>query len=240
MKKYIHFLVIIFIMLSVMLIFLFLVDSDFDFLKENLSGTTHDMHHMHSLHNASIIILTFIIACVAWFQLSGIAKNGEGDFLLRIDERLSNESIIKARVIIHEIYSKSKTQNPNSSEDQHCEFMANEIYLLGERKDKKSIKDYVYILNFLDFLETISLFTNNGYISPKEIDDLMNQSIIFFYKIFSKRIHQRRQKYNDSTFYYQFEKLYLKIQARKQRCYCCCCYCLKKGCVVRSFLRLFN
>lgn len=208
------------------LLFLIIADRDFDFLYENLSGNNHDMHHMSSLHDASIIILTIIIACIAWVQLHGLVKTGQADFLLRIDERLGNKSIIKARTIIHHIYSESKEKNKNFTEPQHCEYIAQEINSLGNKTDKESIKKYVLLLNFIDFLETTALFAKKGYISTKDINDLMNQSLDFFYTIFEIRINERRRKYQDPTFYINFENLVQRIRCQKTHCkiFCFKCY----------------
>lgn len=208
-------------------LFLYWADGDLRFLHQDISSKP-EMHHIQALNDASLIILTFIIACIAWFQLSGIFKINQADFLLRIDERLGNSNIIEARKIIHRLYKESRTINPHFTEPQHCHYMANKIYELGENKDpedSQSTDDYVSLLNFMDFLETVSLFANKNYISINEVDDLMNQSLEFFYSIFSKRIQERRRKYNDDSFYEQFELVHKKIQCSKNRVSCICIRC---------------
>lgn len=210
------------------MVFLYLVDHDFNFIYENLSGNLRDVHHMQSLHDASLIIFTFIIACIAWYQLNGIFRINQADFLLRIDQRLGDENIIKARELIHSYYKASRTENPTYSHLDHCNNIANVINELGENKDindYQSTKDYVFLLSFMDFLETVSLFVNKGYVSLKEVDELMNQSLVFFYSIFSKRIETRRRKYDDNTYYKQFEILQNKIKCSKKRCHCFCLKC---------------
>lgn len=202
---------------------LWLVDHNFWILHENISSNISDVHHIESFHDASLIILTFVIACVAWIQLHGIIKTGRADFLLQIDKRYGDPAIIRARKIIHLIYRKLKNENSNLTEPQYCELLAQEINSLAEGKTRKDDIDYVYLLNFLDFLETISLFANNGHISVDDINDLMNQSLGFFFTIYEIRIRERRRKYKDDSFYQEFECLIKKLRCKKTR-KCCFCY----------------
>lgn len=212
-------------MLFFTIIFLLVVDHYLNFINEKLNGNPADIRHIEAIHHASLIILTFILACIAWIQLGGINKTGQGDFLLRIDERFGNTEIIKAREIIHFIYAESKKED-KKTEEQHCEFIANYINDLGENyNDIDKMKQYICLLNFLDFLETVSLFGNEGYISIELVNDLMNQSLIFFFTIFKKRIDERRWKYKDPSFYIQFEKLVKRLECQKKHCYILCPKC---------------
>jgi hypothetical protein len=171
-------------------------------------------------YNASLIILTFILACVAWYQLKGLQRTNQAEFLLKIDQRLGDPKIIEAREIIHRYYKISKRVNPRDFEEQHVLSIAKEIDKLSENYDEddfNATKEHVTLLNFLDFLETVAFFTNNGYIRSNEVDELMGESLIFFYTVFKNKISTRRVKYNNVNYYKQFEILHDKMK-RNNHC----------------------
>jgi hypothetical protein len=201
-------------------------DNSFIFFHENIIGNINNLHHIESLHDASLIVLTFIIACIAAYQLSGIIETGQASFLLEIDKRYSDPSIIRARNIIHVTYRKSVETHPKYSEDEHSRYIGEEINNLGSKNDKDGCEEYVYLLNFLDFLETLSLFVNRGHISINDVNDLMNQSMIYYFIIFEKRIRERRKKYNDDSFYREFEILINTLRCMKSRRCVFCARCL--------------
>jgi hypothetical protein len=152
------------IVFLLVVVFVFLISIE---KYNHLFFNTDANHHVQSIHEATIIILTFVLACIAWIQLGGIKKTTQAEFLLRIDERLGDENIIHARKIIHNMYLESKNACPNCSEQGHRYFIAYKIDEISSIKDKSN--DYVDLLNFLDFLETISLFTNMGYITESNV-----------------------------------------------------------------------
>lgn len=78
-----------------------------------------------------------------------------------------------------------------------------EIDLLSRASDFKSQREYVYLLNLLDFLETLAFYANNHYVGAIEL----GISIYFFYTIFTPRIEDRKGKYGQKDFYKEFEKL---------------------------------
>lgn len=187
-----------------------------------LKNNSNDIHNITTINDAAIIILTFIIACIAWYQLKGLINTGRAEFLLEIDKRYGGDpAILEARKIIHSIYIKVKKKHPQASEEEYSQYMAEEICKLGDSKSKKGGIEYVYLLNFMDFLETISLFTNRNHVDIDDIKDLMNQSLEFFYTIFHLRIKERRRKYKDESFYSEFETLTRKLKCKKARITCC-------------------
>jgi hypothetical protein len=123
--------------------------------------------------------------------------------------------ILKARTIIHEFYLESKNKNPleGTSEKIHRAHVAKKIHDLSFNKEK--CDSYIYILNLLDFLETISFYVNHGDIEDSDIENLMGLSLTFFYDIFSARIDERRVKYSNPNYYCEFEKLVNRIKCEK-------------------------
>lgn len=162
--------------------------------------------------NFLLVTVTFMLVYVAWVQLSGLRKTARADFLLRIDERYGSEPIIKARSIIQRLYRESNNLHPNAhNESIHRSHIAKRIDEIS--RDANSFEEYTYLLNLLDFLETISYYANNSkIISSKDIKNLMGPSMEFFFKIFLLRIHDRRQKYHNRKYYCEFHQLVKKLR----------------------------
>lgn len=194
------------IILSLPIILLItLADFHFDILPK------YDVS-MRNLHDAFIIILTiflvigtFGLGCVAWVQLTAIQKTERADFLFRIDERYGSEIILKARQIIQRLYRESNNLHPGAPESVHRSHIAIRINEISENINTS--EEYVYLLNLLDLLETISYFANNGLILESEIQNLMGPSMEFFFIIFKPRIEHRREKYRNESYYCEFQKL---------------------------------
>lgn len=157
---------------------------------------------------AALIILTVFIFCAGWIQLKDLNKTSKGDFLFRIDERYGQSEIIKARKIIHEYYCL--TQFEDIDPTIHVQKIAQLVYDTKLHIEKAD--NFICLLNFLDFLETIAYFTNQGFISIRDIDELTGCSLKYYYCIFQKLIISRRIKYNSDNFYCELEKLALIIQ----------------------------
>lgn len=163
------------------------------------------------INAASIIFLTVVLIAVAWLQLGALNKTSRADFLLRIDDRYSSPEIIKARITIQELYRKTSPSGQGYSEDDVTKRIADEIQVLGKETSSESCEKFVYLLNLLDFLETISYFSNKGYVSVKEINELLGCTITFNYKVFQGWIKYRRDKYNNQNYYCELESLVKKI-----------------------------
>jgi hypothetical protein len=151
---------------------------------------------------AVLIILTFLILCVAWIQLDGIAKISKADFLLRIDDRYGGKDIVEARIIIQEFFCQ--TYKEGISKEYHIELVANKIQ--GLRLNINKASDYVILINFIDYLETVAYFCNQNMISEKDVTELVGSSITYYFKVFKPWIDDRRRRYSPD-FYCQIEKL---------------------------------
>lgn len=154
-----------------------------------------------------LIVFTALLVWVAFTQLSSLSKTAKMDFLMRFDQRYGSIEIIKARQVIHRFYRSSKDSNPDAPEIVHWNNIGKEIDLLSRAPETRFQKEYVYILNLLDFLETLAYYTNRGHIESNELDELMGISIKFFYTILKPRIDDRKGKYGEKDFYKEFEIL---------------------------------
>lgn len=159
--------------------------------------------------------LTGILVLVAWIQIKGLTKVSKADFLMRVDDRYGSEPILKARIIIHEFYTLSKTSDKDKllTEKQHRYFVANEINKLSS--DPTRCEKYIHILNLLDFLETISFYANHEDIEDSDIENLMGLSLTFYYDVLEMRIDERRKKYSNPSYYCEFETLVNRMKCER-------------------------
>ncbi|HAU1673402.1 DUF4760 domain-containing protein [Legionella pneumophila] len=166
-----------------------------------------DTHQLKTnvLHlNAGIvIILTALIVCAGWLQFTNLNQTSKGDFLLRIDTRYSSDEILKARTLIHKFYCQTKDEN--ITDDRHVELIGNKI--LEIKYEESEAENFIILINFLDFLETIAFFVRKDYVSPKEVHELIGGSIVYYFKVFKPWIFHRRLKRNNNNYYCEIEKL---------------------------------
>lgn len=164
---------------------------------------------------------TVALAFIAWIRIGDIYKQNEGDFLLHIDARWGSPESIKARAIIHELYLQ--VQNDDSLliglslTDRDSAIQENIGKKIIELRglDYKA-EEFIYLLNFLDFMETIGYIENKGYITHQGLDALCGEALIFNYKIFQEYIEIKRLRHDDPGFYKNFERLFNKLNAEKQ------------------------
>ena len=146
----------------------------------------------------AIIVLTILLLAVAWFKFGSLNNITQSDFLLRIDERFSSREIMRAREIVHEIYL----------EDSRIDVMADKILDIADNSKKSD--EFIHIINFIDFLETIAYFCNKDRVSSKAIEELTGGSITYYYKVFKKWIERHRHRHG-SRYYSEIERLAKKI-----------------------------
>lgn len=172
------------------------------------------------LYYASALFSTLVIAEIAYCQLKKINKSLHADYLIKIDERWRSSQIIKARTIIHRLYLNSiniLAKQNISGNLAIREKIGNDIKEMSESQDKEKIKDFVYLLNFLDFMETVGYLYTQGHLTKESLNELFGASIAFNYEIFEIYIMYRRKKHDINDFYEEFKKLYKAIQCEK--CY---------------------
>jgi hypothetical protein len=69
------------------------------------------------LHDAFLILLTALIAVIAWVELKGLYKNSMADMLLRIDRSLRNPEALKAMKIIRQFRFEAMKEIQNQKKD---------------------------------------------------------------------------------------------------------------------------
>ena len=191
------------VLIFLIIVLIFFEDKFFNVFSFNQQNKPNDWNDL------IIIPLTFLIVCAGWMQFKSLNKTSKAEFLLRIDERYGSIEIIKARSIIHSYYQE--TYHKDIDITAH----ANKIghLILQAEKAQKPI-NFIYLLNFLDFLETVSYFTNANYISLDDINELVGGSIKYYYCVYKPFIHTRRKKYHCNKYYCELEVLAKKIQKK--------------------------
>ncbi len=157
---------------------------------------------------AIYVILAAILAGVAWFQLNHLNSTAKNDFLLRIDERFGGPEIVKARSIIHKFYCQ--THKEGISNPKHIHLMQLEI--LNIKYNTLDAKDFMYLHNFIDFLETIAYFANRNVISETDVSELLSGSIAYYYHVFELFIKDRNDKYPNQSYYSEIKEFVEKIE----------------------------
>ena len=185
------------------------------YARHHLKVISDQSTAIETLHAACLIILTSSLVCIAWIQLGGIGQTAQSDFLMRLDNRYGSVSILKARVIIQRFYRESKNLNPTATEAVHRNYIGSKINEMSD--DINSSEGYVYLLNLLEFLESISFFANRKDLQTEDILNLMGLSLVFYYDIFKPRIEARRNKYSHKSMYVEFEKLVQKINCKSNK-----------------------
>lgn len=161
---------------------------------------------------------TTILAGIAYLKSRAFYKQNEANLLLRIDERWGSLEIIKARIIIHRLYLRTKEKNERKRiskfpiqeyEDTINKEIGEQIIEMSEDKGKE--RSFIYLLNFLDFMETIGYLCSEKHITAKALNELCGESLKYNYQIFEAYIDYRNSKHT-GRFYCEFKKLYRNIK----------------------------
>lgn len=166
---------------------------------------------LEALYYASYIILTFILVCVAWVQLSRLHSISQSDFTLRILNELNGESVLNALRIIHELRLEAEKENGDKS-DKNSSTIARKIRNM--RDDNSKIKKFIYLKISLDYLEHISYLCNRGQISLEDIKGCIGEPIIDYYNFYQDLIvyYKSRSQNKEPPPYKETGDLITKIQ----------------------------
>jgi hypothetical protein len=129
------------------------------------------------------LFISAILILLAYIKAQEAIEQSRLNYLLRIDERWASPEIIKAREVIHKLYLDAKKLHPKYENQQIKPLIAQAIMDLND--DESQIKEFIKLLNFLDFLETIGFLHSKKAITTEEVTELLGNSIIYFYDIFS-------------------------------------------------------
>ncbi|RUR15187.1 hypothetical protein ELY21_14965 [Legionella sp. km535] len=180
----------------------FFLTYDFDFLTKSRAEEI----------NWFVFIATALLAGIAYFEFNRANKLSSNEFLLFISNRWGSAEVIKARQIIHAYFVKNY-RNPESTtfSDYNCSLCQTSKNILElSRKDGEDGSNFIYLLNLIDYLETISYFYDRGDLELSDIQNTSGHNILFLYAIFQSYKEQRQK--HDKTYFANIDKLYKALK----------------------------
>lgn len=170
--------------------------------------TQNDNEEIHYF----IFIATVALAVIAYFEFSRSNELTSNEFLLFTSKKWNSEEIIKARQILHEIFIDAYRDKHG---EKKCElsialFHVSEKILQMSRKKDDDGKNFIYLLNLLDYIETLSYFYSKDELTLADIQNTCGNNIIFFYESFKLFIEKRQS--HDKKFFINFVCLYYDLK----------------------------
>lgn len=191
-----------------------------------------DEHHsftLEDLHNAFLIVLTALIAIIAWVQLKGLYENSKADMLLRINKNLRNAEAIKAITIIRQFRFSAEQEviDQNKIKEKFSE-VRKKYRKTVEDKIAQKIKDFLLepnatqheqttLVNFLNTIENICYLCNKNYTSSDDVEEFFEHELPYYFDIFEPYIQYMQEQYdgNDNNeAYSEFKSIVKKIRCR--------------------------
>lgn len=169
-----------------------------------------------------LVISAAIAAIIAWWQLIKLNSTAFADLLTKIETRYGSGEILEAREIIQEIYLQSKDPQ-DTCKLKHISRMQDIIKQIGN--DAKQSRKFILLLNFLDFLESIAYYVKVGYVSYDDVLEMFGGNLPYWFDVYERWIHYRREKFKELKMYYEFETLVKKIRDTKTKP---CWFCISK------------
>ncbi len=182
--------------------------------------TTYDEYN--AIYYYLLSVGTLFLGLIAYIQLSNINESLEIDYLLKINQQLRRKEIIKARTIIHELYLMAQNElQAQGINIQNKEWKSKLHKKIGYKIKKLSTSNekqkFLYLLNFLDFMETVGYLYTNNHLTLDNLDKLFGASLIFNFKIYKSYILHRQRKHKIGDFYKEFKKLYYDLKERNRK-----------------------
>lgn len=208
------------IMISIIVIFVAMAIIDYldlyNFFKNREDKSFEKTGHM------VLVISAAIAAMIAWWQLIKLNSTAFADLLTKIETRYGSNEILEAREIIQEIYLESKDAQ-DTCKLKHISHMQDIIKQIGN--DAKQTRKFILLLNFLDFLESIAYYVKVGYVSYDDVLEMFGGNLPYWFDVYERWIHYRREKFKEPKMYYEFETLVKKIRDIKTKP---CWFCISK------------
>lgn len=157
---------------------------------------------------------TVLLAGIAWVQFGPIKQNIKGEFLLRIDEQWGSNEAIKAKTIIHQIYIETQRKHPKVATAPLNLHSLMGIEIINLSCNIKHAEDFIYVLNFLDFMDTIGFLYIKEFVNADDLNALCGEALVFNYEIYQPYIIHKRDKHANPKFYENFEKLYKELNKK--------------------------
>lgn len=170
------------------------------------------------LHGYSILLLTVALIIMIYIQSKALIKTSKGDFLAKIDSKFHSKQTLKARNVIHRYYCE--TYKDGIGHLRHKAVIRKRIRQLIREQDEQEEQgkrdDYMYLLNFLDELESIAYFCNQDYASTKDAFELLSGSFNYYTDLLKPIIDERRDRARKDIYYREIQKLKQKFNEFKE------------------------
>lgn len=166
--------------------------------------TRYDTEEVHFF----IFLATLGLALIAYYEFNRSNELTSNKFLLFTSQRWNSKEIILARQILHKIFInryRDKQGKPKCKYNVALFKVSEEILRMSRANGKKG-NDFIYLLNLLDYLETLSYFCKRGDLKLKDVQNTCGNNVVFFYETFKLFIEQRQS--HDKTFFINFTALY--------------------------------
>lgn len=153
---------------------------------------------------------TVALALIAFSNLASLNNINKNKHLIQIDQRWGDQQIIRARQIIHVIYRevcdfKNYETDSSIKLSEVTEIVSKIIVLLSLEKDRKIRPLFTYLLNYLDFMETVSYIYKDKETSEKgELQALVGETMQFNFDCYLLYIQYRNTKHLNSKYYSNF------------------------------------
>jgi hypothetical protein len=186
------------------------------FWLTNLNIESNMQTDINKLYCATLIILTFILVCVAWIQLHKLQRISQSDFLLKIFHHLSDNSIIKAMKIIHRLRLNAEDEirkRKDYTSTAITEDIRSKIREL--RFNSELISEFIILKNFLDYLEHIAYLCNKKEISIEDIEKCLSERLSTYYDYYEDLIEFYREANPNHNPYKSLEILVKNFQSNK-------------------------
>lgn len=167
---------------------------------------------MEKLYFFATVLVTCLVAWIAYNQLHGINQTAKHDFMFRILKLYQSREILKARTIIHEAHLAAVTRD-GMTEEEIRNLISQKLLDIKKDKVSTSAEKFVYINNLLELMEDLSYYANNDLINKDNVTGLKSGSILYFHDVLKGLIQDRRK--HDSDYYSEFDSLVKYLKAKK-------------------------
>lgn len=207
------------LIVAVSLLGLYLMNHDLsNLIKESSKGAKNAVPEIDAALYWLTGVATAFLAVIAWYKIGQINKDQEAALLMQLDERWTSKRMLIARTIIHNIY-KSKANSTKLSDKEYSRIALeivdmSDAYYDGSKKKYQSYypemevsEQFMMILNFLDFLETIGFMFKNNDLNIEKLNSINGESILFYFRILKGYVEHKNRKHN-KVFYPNFTNLH--------------------------------
>jgi|GEM_PF-2648096 len=127
-------------------------------------------------------------------------------------ELIENGKIEEASAFIETLYKEAQRKfkgidiPPISKKDDFIQAIIG-LEILKISTNVTMTNNFIHLLNFLDFMETVGYLKDKGHVDEKELFALCGEALVFNFNIFKPYICHKREKHQNLKFYENFEKL---------------------------------